>query len=72
MKTQTTTNRMARHHHSHFLSRRLFTNQRTREPSVVCWVSAEGIVLLSIKVLGSQRIPYDAKKTKAFVLVTIG
>jgi len=64
MKTQTTTNRTARHHHSHFLSRRLFTNQRTREPSVVGWVSAEGIVLLSIKVLGSQRIPYYAKKTK--------
>ena len=64
MKTQTTTNRTARHHHSHFLSRRLFTNQRTREPSVVGWVSAEGIVLLSIKVMGSQRIPYYAKKTK--------
>jgi len=31
---------------------------------VVGWVSAEGIVLLSIKVLGSQRIPYYAKKTK--------
>jgi len=64
MKTQTTTNRTARHHHSHFLSRRVFTNKRTREPSVVGWVSAEGIVLLSIKVLGSQRIPYYAKKTK--------
>src|SRR5436305_14285738 len=64
MKTQTTTDRTARHHHSHFLSRRVFTNKRTREPSVVGWVSAEGMVLLSIKVLGSQRIPYYAKKTK--------
>ena len=64
MKTQTTTDRTARHHHSHFLSRRVFTNKRTREPRVVGWVSAEGIVLLSIKVLGSQRIPYYAKKTK--------
>ena len=63
MKTQTTTDRTARHHHSHFLSRRVF-NKRTREPSVVGWVSVEGMVLLSIKVLGSQRIPYYAKKTK--------
>src|SRR2546429_663129 len=72
MKTQTTTDRTARHHHSHFLSRRVFTNKRTREPRVVGWVSAEGIVLLSIKVLGSQRIPYYAKKTKLFCLFALG
>src|SRR5256885_837688 len=45
MKTQTTTNRTARHHHSHFLSRRLFTNQRTREPSVMGWVGADEAAL---------------------------
>ena len=72
MKTQTTTNRMARHHYSHFLSCCLFTNQRTCESSVVGWVSAEGIVLLSIKVLGSQRIPYYAKKTKLLYWSRLG